>query len=516
MSLLLKRGWWALLVLAVGLGFWRLRFDVDVLNLLPDGLPVVQGLKLYQKHFTSMRELVITVRAPSADEAESAARQIAESLRQETNLVAEVVWQPPWIEHPEQMGELIAYLWLNQPPEAFAQLAKRLAPEALPSLLRETREQLATSLSPMELGRLSYDPFGLTRLPETGLGDGAMFSASEAGFASADGAFRAVFVEARGTLEGYRKCAAWFADIQAAVGRCQSSPSWPGGATVRYTGAPPFTTEIATGMERDMQGSVLATLALIVLLFWWAHRSWRPLVLLLLMLACVVAGALAAGGLLFSRLNAVSLGFAAILMGLTVDYGLVIYHEWLAAPRLSARALQRLIAPSVIWSAVTTATAFGLLNFAGLPGLSQLGSLVGIGILLAAALMLCAFLPLVLRWGKPPSLAPSPPAGTPSHAPPIPQTLPTIPPLPFGRGEGRGGGSVLSSGADAGNGRGDFPERRGTAPLPDPNRGQRLPRAGNPLAGLAARGALVEPVGAQAQRRPGGVGRTANRAEPPG
>ena len=112
------------------------------------------GTKLYQKHFTNTRELVITVRAPSAEGAESAARQLAESLRQETNLVAEVVWQPPWIEHPEQMGELIAYLWLNQPPEAFAQLAKRLAPEALPSLLRETREQLATSLSPMEAGAL--------------------------------------------------------------------------------------------------------------------------------------------------------------------------------------------------------------------------------------------------------------------------------------------------------------------------------------------------------------------------
>ncbi len=410
MSLLLKRWWWALLVLAVGLGFWRLRFDVDVLNLLPDGLPVVQGLKLYQKHFTSMRELVITVRAPAAEEAESAARQLAESLRRETNLVADVVWQPPWLEHPEQMGELIAYLWLNQPPEAFAQLAKRLAPEGLPSLLRETREQLATSLSPMELGRLSYDPFGFTRLPETGLGDGAMFSASEAGFASADGTFRAVFVEARGTLTGYRTCAAWFADIQTAVGRCQSSPRWPGGATVRYTGAPPFITEIATGMERDMQGSVLATLALIVLLFWWAHRSWRPLVLLLLMLGCVVAGALAAGGLLFSRLNAVSLGFAAILMGLAVDYGLVIYHEWLAAPRLSARALRHLIAPSILWSAATTAAAFGLLNFAGLPGLSQLGSLVGIGILLAAVLMLYAFLPLVLRWAKPSSHRPSPPS----------------------------------------------------------------------------------------------------------
>ena len=402
---LLTRWGWLLLVMLAVLGLWRVRFEVEVLDLLPDSLPVVHGLKLYQKYFTSVRELIITVRAPDAESAESAARLLAESLQRQTQLVASVAWQPPWLEHPEQMAELIAYLWLNQPPEVFAQLANRLAPDKLASLLRETREQLATSFSPLEIGRLSYDPFGFTRLPETGLGEAAVFSAPQAGFASADGAFRVIFVEARGALENYRTCSAWFADIQTEVARCQSRPGWPAGVVVRYTGAPPFLAEVSTGMERDMQGSVVATLLLIIILFWWAHRSWRPLVLLITMLVLVVVGALAAGGLIFGRLNAISLGFAAILLGLAVDYGLVIYQEWVAAPHLSARELRGLLAPSIGWSAVTTAAAFGLLNLAGLPGLSQLGSLVAIGILLAAVVMLYVFLPLILRRGHPPSKA---------------------------------------------------------------------------------------------------------------
>ena len=66
MSSVLRRWWWALLILAVGLGFWRLRFDVDILNLLPPDEPTVQCLKLYQQHFTNARELVITLRAPEA------------------------------------------------------------------------------------------------------------------------------------------------------------------------------------------------------------------------------------------------------------------------------------------------------------------------------------------------------------------------------------------------------------------------------------------------------------------
>src|ERR1017187_1731554 len=116
-SSFLKRWWWALLVVAVSLGLWRLRFDVDILDLLPPDEPTVQGLKLYQQHFTNARELVVALRASDSDTAEKLAGQLAARLRQETNLVAEVTWQPPWMEKPEQLGELLGWLWFNQPPE---------------------------------------------------------------------------------------------------------------------------------------------------------------------------------------------------------------------------------------------------------------------------------------------------------------------------------------------------------------------------------------------------------------
>ncbi len=390
------RWWWLIPIIPVVIGLARLRFDVEVLNLLPDELPVVHGLKLYQKHFTSGDELVITLRAPDAETAESASRQLAESLRRETNLVANAVWQAPWQENPDQMAELTAYLWLNQPPETFAQLTNRLAPGKLATVLRETREQLVTTLSPTDIARLGYDPFGLTRVPGSDLG-GQESGGHQDGFASADGLFRVVFVQARSSLSNYRAVSGWLNGIKAVVSRCENSPTWPGQVTVRFTGAPAFVTEVATGMERDIKGSALSTLVLIAGLFWWAHRSWRPLLWLLAMLALIVAGTLAAGGLIFGKLNAVSLGFAAILLGLAVDYGLVLYQEWVAEPQLSAREIQRILGPSIFWSALTTAPAFALLNFGGLPGLSQLGSLVAIGILLAAVVMLYLFLPMVVR-----------------------------------------------------------------------------------------------------------------------
>jgi len=402
------RWWWLLLAVPLVAGLWRLRFDTEVLSLLPSSVPVVRGLQLYQKHFTDARELVITLRAPDAEAAESAARQLAEALRRETNLVRSAVWQPPWLEHPEEMAEFIAYLWLNQPPGKFAELSRRLAPERLAGLAVEAREQLATSMSPNDIARLSYDPFGLTRLPEGTPGD-ALFSSPQSGFASEDGTFRVVFAEARAELPNYRACAAWLAAVRAVEQRAAQSAGWPQGVTVRYTGAPAFVAEIASSMAGDMQFTVLTTLALIVVLFWWAHRSWRPLGWLVVMLLLVMAGALAAGGLIFGTLNAVSLGFGAILLGLAVDCGLVVYQEAAAAPHLSAAALRHELVPSVLWSALTTSAAFLLLNFAGLPGLSQLGTIVGLGVLLAPLVMMFLFLPLALRWlrQRPPPSAPA-------------------------------------------------------------------------------------------------------------
>ena len=125
--------------MAVGLGLWRLRFDVDILDLLPPDEPTVQGLKLYQQHFTNARELIVTLRAPDSDTAEKLAGELAARLRQQTNLVEDVTWQAPWMERPDQLGELLGWLWFNQPPEDFAALTNRLAPGQLKPQLDETR-----------------------------------------------------------------------------------------------------------------------------------------------------------------------------------------------------------------------------------------------------------------------------------------------------------------------------------------------------------------------------------------
>ena len=388
-----RHAWWMGLLLLVAAGFCRLRFDAEILDLLPGDEPSVRGLKLYQEYFANGRELLISLRAPDGEKAEQLAGILAARLRQETNLIAGVSWQPPWMEHPEQAAEIVACLWFNQPPEVFGDLTNRLAPGHLEAVLNDTREVLATSLSPMDLARRSFDPYDLLTVPALTNFSGLSAEQGEAAFASADGTFRVLYVQARTELGNYRQCSEWLQSVRAAAESARQNGGEWAGVTVRYTGRPVFVSEIAAGMRRDLSGSVAGTALIIALLFWLTHRRWLPMLWLLALLAMILAATIGLGGLLLGSISVVSLGFAAVLLGLAVDYAVVHYQEALAHPQLSVPEIRRAIAPSILWAAITTISAFLVLNLGGLPGLAQLGSLVGIGVALAALVMVLLYLP---------------------------------------------------------------------------------------------------------------------------
>lgn len=382
-----RRWLWLLVLLPLVVGLLRLRLDTEVLHLLPGDLPEVKGLKLWQEHFGGSRDLLITLRSDEAESAAQVAHEIADALRAQEGLTAAVYWQAPWREHPGESAEIAAAAWLNSPTGDVAELAERLQPAKLEPALANLRSQLSTSLSPEEIGRLSYDPLQLMDVPSL-QSNAAQFGDDGPPFASADGTFRVVHVETPEVFGDYRAAGAWLAQVHQVVDRVVADEKESKLTEQHFTGGPEFLVEIASDMERDMKRSITGTAIVVGLLFFLVHRRIKPLAWLVTLLAFVLLSTMAAGGLFFGRLNVVSMGFAAILLGLAVDYGLVVYQERLAHPRDDLREVLRATAPGIWWSAITTAGAFFLLNFGGLPGLAQLGTLVATGILVAAAVML--------------------------------------------------------------------------------------------------------------------------------
>ena len=377
------------LVAGVGLGLSRISFNVDILRLLPTHLHQVQGLSLFLKHFAQPDELIITVEAADPKKAEDAAADLAARLNQRPDLVKRAVAQPPWDQRPGDLSELLAFMAINQPPETVRDLAARLAPDKAADTLRNTLERLTDSVSPQEIALLSYDPFDLAG-PLAG--STLMAGAQQSEFASADGTFHVVYVEAARHFDNYNDTVAWLDKIR------QLTDAAPAhlGCRLSFTGEPAIVASISSSMQRDMQSSGLVTLLIIALIFWGCYRRALPLLQLQGMLLLIFTLTLAAAGLFFDQLTVIGVGSAAIMIGLSVDYGYFVYQRSQRHVG-SLRELQRQCLQYIAWTAGTTAAAFFALNVSSLPGLSQLGNLVGVGVIVGAVVMLTVFAPLTLR-----------------------------------------------------------------------------------------------------------------------
>ncbi len=375
---------WIGLVAAVILGLSRISFNVDPLRLLPSELPEVRGLGLFLEHFTRPDETIIAISGEDPDAVEEAANRLMAAFRQEPELSDQIVDRAPW-DDPDGLAELIAFALLNLPPAEFAKIAERFEPEHSRATLDARLEEMAFALSPQEAVLGGYDPFGLITPALGASGGEGMMAADASEFEAEDGTLRLVYLTAPGEQDrgDYREMIARVGGIRQLVRETQLPP----GVTVRLTGEPPVVAEISSGMERDMKVSGFTTLTVIALIFWFWYRRFLPLVWLLGMLGLIFLVTLSAAGLLLRDLTVMNVGFASILIGLCVDYGILIYQATLRAPG-DLKAVRRESQRGIIWAAATTSAAFGSLVASSLPGVSDLGVLVGVGIAAGAVVML--------------------------------------------------------------------------------------------------------------------------------
>ena len=389
----------ALLVLASLPGLARLRLDTDVTGILPQDLPVVRGLQVMQREFSREGELVILLEADDADDAQllpDLARELAAHL-EASGLVRNARWQAMWddADAAANAAEWIAWLWWNGEPEVAAAWAGRFADENLATSLDAALAAVATAPEGAVMMMRANDPFGFLRHPSVrfleDISDGD-------GFTSEDGLAHLILAENPGELTGYRVAGEWLDAVRATTQTWLAENRDGARVTTRFTGEPAFASEIGRAMERDMRGTAMITMGLVGLLFWWMQRRLRLLAGLVVMLALVFTTTLGVAGWLLGELSVMTAGFAAILIGLAVDYGVLMCQEAKRAPG-DAAALRRATTRSILWAAVTTAAVFAALNFSALPGIAALGTLVAVGIGCGAVLMLVFYLPFVAKAG---------------------------------------------------------------------------------------------------------------------
>ena len=167
----------------------------------------------------------------------------------------------------------------------------------------------------------------------------------------------------------------------------------PGPARLVVAGPAVFARDAARAIRSDVERISVASTLLVLALLWWRFRS-------LLVLAAVAAPVVASVGMaalvvqgLFGMVHGVALGFGATMLGVSVDYPvLMIGHRKRGE---AARATRRRIGRAFVLAVLSAALGLSAMVVSGFPGLVQLGVFAAVG-LVACAVLTWFVLPLLI------------------------------------------------------------------------------------------------------------------------
>jgi len=380
-----------------------LRLDSEIFNVLPGRFSSVQGLKIYDHDFEQTRELTFAlVCGPrDIDKLEEFAPVFAERLREQVWTERVLMGSP--MATPEGIRDLQAIaipLLLNLEPSAFGEAISLLQPEKIRDRLHRLRQEIEAGSPRPEL-ELSFDPLGVIALALKPFAEGTAIE-QEQPLTSPDRTMRIFLVVTNQKSISAFECQRLMRRVNEF--RKTASEGWDGSGPLQIliTGRSAFVSEISLSMRYDVVATLLGSVVLVGAIFFAGFHRWRPLVgmAFCLLLSCLVA--LTAGQLLFGRLSMISVAFCAILVGLGVDFAILIIGRYIQA-RADREPHQQAIATSVaklgravFFGALTTAVGFLALVLSGAMTFSQLGVLIAIGIF-AAGLFMCSILFLFVR-----------------------------------------------------------------------------------------------------------------------
>ncbi|WP_243720303.1 MMPL family transporter [Luteimonas aestuarii] len=176
-------------------------------------------------------------------------------------------------------------------------------------------------------------------------------------------------------------------------------------STLEMTGPGAFSVEIGGRTQREAQRIGLADTIGLILLLWFAYRSWKQPLLGVLPLASAGIAGLTAVALLFpGGVHGITIAFGFTLIGVVQDYPIHFFSHQRAglSPWRNVRALW----PALSTGVVSTCIAYATFLFSGVDGLRQL-AVFTIAALAVAALATRLLLPAIVD-PSPPDLAHSP------------------------------------------------------------------------------------------------------------
>jgi hopanoid biosynthesis associated RND transporter like protein HpnN len=178
-------------------------------------------------------------------------------------------------------------------------------------------------------------------------------------------------------------------------------------ARLRLTGPVPLEDEEFATIKENAALNAAVTIAVVLLILWMALRWWRIIFAVFVNLVVGLSITAAVGLILVGTLNLISVYFAVLFVGLGVDFGIQFSVRYRAerheVDELRAALLNAGCRAGAPLTLAALATAAGFLSFlpTAYKGVSELGLIAGIGMLIAFATSV-TLLPALLSRIKPP------------------------------------------------------------------------------------------------------------------
>jgi predicted exporter len=373
----------------------RLSFGTDITNLMPEGQ--AGSLADLSRRLTDSelaRTMVLNLGAPDTATAVAGARALAEILAENP----EVAWLRTGVDE----GQLQAIYQLYFPRRHYfvsfdlARIPERTSLPALRAEAERAKRDLALPTSALLKNLVSSDPLGSFRaILKRISGDRPSLDLADGSFVTRDGRFAVLFLGTRPPAFDGDRQKALLEDLDAAFAGVDQR--FGGALELERSGANVF----AVATERSIRGdvnfvtacSIVSVFVCLILLL----GSWRNLLLSGLPMLGGLVAATGLGLLVFGKLDGLTLGFGAALIGVVIDYPTHLLCHLCFSPHRADRPLVlRRISPSLALGGLTTIASFAGLGLTSFPGFREIAFFSATGVAVALAITLWVLPPLVV------------------------------------------------------------------------------------------------------------------------
>lgn len=384
----------------------RLRFEADWLRLLPADRGALKVLKEDLQGFSRLERLYCLVEGENKSELIEAAKGLRASLAH-----VEIGGTPAFkgvssgMRTDMEGWEAVLSLYLSHPQlflqgEGVEEFKRQLSDREIQSKVRQAKALLMSTLASGWRGIIQADSLGLRELLFKQLQGGSPWAPSlaEGYLLAPDGKALLMVAEPSFASADVRSAQALVHKLEGLKG------SFPG-VQISFVGPHTMTVGTAGVMQRDLLVSFLSSLAIVLALFYLSYRRWATLLFVGFPLLVGVQLTLGCAALFTKGLNLITVSFAAIIVGLGVDFAIHIYHRYhheRAGGRRPEKAVEIALTRTGtgVWTGgLTTIAAFLTLLLARIEGIVELGALVAAG-LFFCLLSITLVLPSFLVWAE--------------------------------------------------------------------------------------------------------------------